>query len=87
MNCVNCSLWLGVCIGLVFDSKMDSVEDAGAKPLEPDIVEDEVDVENVEDNLSAGVDERVSADVKEDAEHDNEALALGSVRKQYSSSL
>ena len=66
---------------------MDSVEDAGAEPIEPDVVEDGVDVENVKDNLSAGVDGRFSADIKEDAEHDNEAFASGSFRKQYSSSL
>ena len=51
-----------------------------------DIVEDVEETDSVEDNFSGGVDDEVAADAKEEAEHDSEALASGSVRKQYSSS-
>ena len=51
-----------------------------------DIVEDVEETDSVEDNFSGGVEGEFAADAKEKAEHDSEALASGSVRKQYSSS-
>ena len=53
-----------------------------------DIVENVEEVESVEDNFSVDVEVvEVRAEVKEEeAEHESEALASGSVRKQYSSS-
>ena len=66
---------------------MDSVVEAvGKSSLESNIVEDEIGMDNVDKAMSGGVNNEVSTDVKEDAEHDNEALASGSARKQYSSS-
>ena len=77
-------------------SSLDIVEDEGDKVLSgcvdeevssevEDIVEDVEKTDRVED-FSGGVDGEVAADAKEEAEHDSEALASGSVRKQYSSS-
>ena len=78
-------------------SSFDIVEDEGDKVLSgcvdkevssevQDIVEDVEETDSVEDNFSGGVDSEVAADAKEEAEHDSEALASGSLRKQYSSS-
>ena len=78
-------------------SSLDIVEDEGDKVLSgcfdeevsaevEDIVEDVEETDIVEDNFSGGVDDEVAAEAKEEAEHDSEALASGSVRKQYSSS-
>ena len=49
-------------------------------------VEDVEETDSVEDNFSGVVEGEFAADAKEKAEHDREALASGSVRKQYSSS-
>ena len=88
MNCVNCSLWLGVCNGLEVASNVDSVVNPAVdkSSLESNIVEDEIGMDIVDKSMSRGVNNEVSTDVKEDAEHDDEALASGSARKQYASS-
>ena len=43
-------------------------------------------MDSVEDNFSVDVDVEVPAAVRDEAEHDSEALSSGSVLKQYSSS-